>query len=319
MLFEVVVPLGLLLVGAVIIGIALTAGRRSRKALARRVSIVAGGVAGKPEEAGSGLSGRARIDEFDAAARQFFAYGAGHTWGMEATSRALATASLVSGGSAWPIAHYFAGLSSWISLGIAMLVAFLVPRFLLLREQQAAEQKFMDCFPDVVDSIARMLRAGLPIISIVRTIGAEASPPVDKVFAMLADQTRIGIPIQEALDVSSERIGLADFRFFTVAVVLQHATGGNLASTLEILSEIIRKRRAVRLKAKAASAEIRISAYVLGGLPFVTSGALLAIQPTYLVPLFQDPRGRLILGLALAGLALSILSMRQMMRSISSS
>jgi tight adherence protein B len=133
---------------------------------------------------------------------------------------------------------------------------------------------------------------------------------------MVAEQIEIGASIEEALDNASQQIALADFRFFTVAVALQHATGGNLAATLEILSDIIRKRRAVRLKAKATTAEIRVSAYVLGSLPLLIIGALLLIQPGYLSPLFQDPRGHIIIAIAAGLLLLAAISIRQMMRSV---
>jgi tight adherence protein B len=83
---------------------------------------------------------------------------------------------------------------------------------------------------------------------------------------------RIGIPFGEALSASGEKIALPDFRFFAVAINLQYATGGNLVFTLETLASIIRKRRAVRARAKALTSEIRLSAYVLGSLPFMTLG-----------------------------------------------
>jgi tight adherence protein B len=136
------------------------------------------------------------------------------------------------------------------------------------------------------------------------------------VFATIADQLKIGVPIEEAFDTSSRQIGLPDFRFFTVAVALQYSTGGNLTATLESLSDILRKRRATRLKAKAATGEIRITAYTLGGIPFLTTGALLILDPTYLTPLWTDPRGHMILGIAGGGLFLSYFSMRMMMRSV---
>jgi tight adherence protein B len=170
-------------------------------------------------------------------------------------------------------------------------------------------------FPDAVDTVARMVRAGLPITAAMRTIAIDALPPVNTVFATIADQLKIGVPIEDTLDASSREIGLPDFRFFTVAVALQYATGGNLSATLDILSDIIRKRRAARLKAKAATGEIRITAYTLGGIPVLTIGALLVIQP-YLIPLFTDPRGHLIIGMAGAAMLLAFLSMRMMMRSV---
>jgi tight adherence protein B len=192
----------------------------------------------------------------------------------------------------------------------------MAPRVILLRQQKKADSQFIDLFPAAVDTIARMLRAGLPITSAVRSVSAEAPPPVNEVFTMVANQIEIGAPIEEALDAASQQIALADFRFFTVAVALQHATGGNLAATLEILSDIIRRRRGVRLKAKATTAEIRVSAYVLGSLPILIVGALLLIQPGYLTPLFHDPRGHLIIAVAAGLLLLAAVSMRQMMRSV---
>jgi tight adherence protein B len=134
------------------------------------------------------------------------------------------------------------------------------------------------------------------------------------VFKDLADQVEIGIPFEDALTAAAERIGLPDFRFFSVAVVLQRATGGNLASTLELLSDIMRKRRAVRLKAQATTAEVRVSAYILGSMPFLVTGVLLLIQPGYLTPLVTDPRGKFILLAAAAMLTLGFLTMRRMMR-----
>jgi tight adherence protein B len=72
----------------------------------------------------------------------------------------------------------------------------------------------------------------------------------------------------------------------------------------------------MRLKASSATAEIRLTAYVLGALPFVTMGILLVMQPGYLAPLFDDPRGHVILGIAAGGLLASFLSMRMMLKSV---
>ena len=72
------------------------------------------------------------------------------------------------------------------------------------------------------------------------------------------------------------------------AVVLQRETGGSLAETLDNLAEVIRVRKAIILKAKALSAEARMSVYVLAGLPFFAVGALSVMSPDYVAKLF-DP------------------------------
>jgi len=164
--------------------------------------------------------------------------------------------------------------------------------------------------------VIRMLRAGLPITAATRAVGNEAPAPVNLVFRSIADQVDIGVPFEVALAASAESIGLPDFRFFSVAISLQRETGGNLAVTLEILADIIRKRRTVRLRAQAATGEIRMSAYILGALPFLVTATFLVISPGYLTPLATDPRGHVIVGVALLGLALAYLTMRRMLHSV---
>ncbi len=174
----------------------------------------------------------------------------------------------------------------------------------------------MAVFPDCIDMIIRMLRAGLPIGAAVRAVGDEGPPPVSAVFTTLADQMAIGIPFGDALAQAGQRIGLSDFRFFAVAVSLQRATGGNLATTLDILSDLMRKRRATRLKAKATTGEVRMSAYVLGAIPFLVIGGLLVMTPDYLQPLMHDQRGKFIIAGAAFSLFMGFAIIRQMMRSV---
>jgi tight adherence protein B len=87
-----------------------------------------------------------------------------------------------------------------------------------------------------------------------------------------------------------------------------------LTATLATLSQIIRRRRAVRLRAGAATAEVRLSAIVLGSIPFFVMGALLVVAPNYLDPLFADRRGNIILGAAFFALLLAGVTMRAMIR-----
>jgi tight adherence protein B len=264
------------------------------------------------------LPSRSRaFDKLGAQIQSFFTFGAGYTWGMHASPASLLAAALASAGAAWLLA--WRGLSPPAPLiaALSAAAALFGPRLLLHRQQERANRHFTNLFPDAVDMVARILRGGMPITYAIQIAGKEAPPPVDKVFAMVSDQLRIGIPVAEALDLASKRVALPDFRFFALAAIMQYSTGGNLIATLEDLSQIMRKRQSMRAKAKALSAEIRFSAYVLGALPILVIAALLVIEPDYLEPLFADRRGHMILAMAGTGLALSFLLMRQMIKSVS--
>jgi tight adherence protein B len=246
---------------------------------------------------------------------RFFTLGMARTWGMNANPMTLTLIGAAAAFATWFLLHGVLKFPSVIWSPAMVLAFWLCPNMLARMSQGKSDQRFLDLFPDAIDMIVRMLRAGLPVSAAIRNVAREAAPPMDSVFTSLADQIDIGIAFDEALAIGSERIGLPDFRFFAAAVTLQRTTGGNLAATLEILGDIIRRRRVVRLKARAATAEVRISAYVLGVLPFIVIAGLLIVSPSYLNPLITDPRGNVILVVAAAMLAMAFLVMRHMTRS----
>jgi tight adherence protein B len=228
------------------------------------------------------------------------------TWKLLAIGCGAAVAALIAG--------HATGCPIWLSALLAAAAFLMVPRMLALRQQRRARAAFSELLPDSVDMIVRMIRAGLPVAAAVQAVGEQNMPPVSDAFRGVADQTAIGIPLEEALTASATRVGLADYRFLAVAVALQRSTGGNLAITLETLSDIIRKRRALRLKANATTAEVRLSAYVLGGIPVLVTAGLTFMAPNYMQPLISDPTGNIIGGTALVSLLLAFLTMRWLVR-----
>ncbi len=243
---------------------------------------------------------------------------ADHPWETAATPGALILGAIMSGGFVWLVCFHVFGIAIVLAAPASAAASFLMPRTMLMLERARIERAFTDLFPDAIDTAMRILRAGLPVTSAMRSIARESPPPINSVFATLSNQIEIGIPFEEALRLSSRQIGLADYRFFTVAVALEQSAGGNLVSTLEVISNVMRKRRAVRLRAKAITSEIRYSAYILGSLPFMIIAALLVVSPDYLTPLFTDPRGHMILAAAAGCMITCLLVMRQMMRSVTS-
>lgn len=318
MLLYAILPALIVLIGTLIIASAFIVTPNRANEMERRIGLVAAPAAGRSSDALIGSLEKNEGPLLDRRVRQVFAVGTAYHWGMRSGAARLLVISAAAGFGATLFMLRAVSLPLWVAALVGLVAAFLVPRSLLKRQQRRAESQFMDLFPDSIDTIVRMLRAGLPMVAAMRVVGEEGESPVKEVFAMIADQVGIGIPIEQALDAASRHIGLEDFRFFAVAVLLQYSAGGNIAATLDMLAGIMRKRRAVRMKARSATAEIRITGYVLGSLPFVTLGILLIVQPGYLDPLFADPRGHVILGAAVGLLVLSFVTMRQMMRSVTS-
>ena len=183
--------------------------------------------------------------------------------------------------------------------------------------QRRFQRQFVDRFPDALDVIVRAVRAGLPVLDALEAAAGSIADPVAKEFNRMLDELRIGVDLEELLERSAERIRVNDFRFFAATLVLQRRTGGSLAETLSSLSGLIRRRKEVRLKARALSAESRATAYLLGALPIAMGGIMYVMNPSLIMLLFTDPRGKVVLGVAIFMLVTGFALMSAMIKKAS--
>jgi tight adherence protein B len=95
---------------------------------------------------------------------------------------------------------------------------------------------------------------------------------------------------------------------------IQREVGGNLAQILETIADTIRDRGRLRRHIRALTAEGRLSAMILGALPFAMAGFLLKTNPTYLEPLYTTSLGiAMILGSSVL-MGLGFLWMRKIIK-----
>ena len=188
------------------------------------------------------------------------------------------------------------------------------PALLLRSAQSRYQRQFLDIFPDALDLIVRAVSSGLPAPEAIELVSREVRPPVGTEFQRLVDALRIGTELEEALQSAAERIRVPDFRFFAVSLLLQRQTGGGIAETLSNLGGIIRQRKALRLKARALTAEAHASAAIVATTPFVAGVGLFLIDRDLMTVLVFDPRGRFMLGIAVASLLTGIAAMRALIK-----
>jgi tight adherence protein B len=175
-------------------------------------------------------------------------------------------------------------------------------------------KKFLESFPEGIDLIVRGLKSGLPVTESIKTVSTELNGPVAVEFGKISDNIRFGKSLPDALEACAKRLGIPEFRFFTIALGIQQETGGNLAETLGNLSDVLRRRRQMKLKIKAVSSEARASAYIIGSLPFIMAGILCLTAPVYVSVLLNDVRGNFMAGGALALQGIGVLIMAKMVQ-----
>jgi tight adherence protein B len=149
---------------------------------------------------------------------------------------------------------------------------------------------FITKFPDGIELLVRGLRSGLPVTETLGIVAQEVPGPVGYEFKTVIDRIKVGKTMEDALQDTADKLGIAEFNFFTITLAIQRETGGNLAETLSNLADVLRKRAQMKLKIKAMSSESKASAYIVGSLPFLVAMAISFLNPEYMAPFLTDDR-----------------------------
>jgi len=171
---------------------------------------------------------------------------------------------------------------------------------------------FTEVFSDAMDIIVRGIKSGLPVHDCLKIIARETPEPLASEFGRLVENIGMGVALDSALDKLLERMPTAELRFFAIVMNVQQKTGGNLAEALANLSTVLRARKLMREKIKALSSEAIASASIIGVLPPGVVCLIYITTPSYMAPMFHDPRGQLMLGAGVALMSTGIWIMRRM-------
>ncbi len=175
-------------------------------------------------------------------------------------------------------------------------------------------QRFQKQLPEALELIARALKAGHAFTSGMKLAADEFKDPLGPEFDEALDEINFGVSVPDALRNLTKRIDCPDLRFFAVSVILQRETGGNLAEIMESLARLIRERFKFQGKVKVLSAEGKLSAFVLLGLPFFIGLAIRLLNPDYLQILFTEPAGRVAMAAALVSMTLGMIFIKRMIK-----
>lgn len=181
---------------------------------------------------------------------------------------------------------------------LAVAITYFVAWMRIKRRIKKRNQTFINLFPDALDMIVRSVRSGYPLNAAVKMVADNMAPPVSTEFKKVADEIAYGSTLLEALQRLAFRIDEQEVRFFVIMLAVQQDVGGNLSEVLSNLSNIIRKRKHLRMKLVALTSEGRATAWVLGALPLVVAFAIKWVAPNHFVPLFATTLGNLVLGAA---------------------
>jgi tight adherence protein B len=173
-----------------------------------------------------------------------------------------------------------------VALGLAAL-----PFLWLFHRKNRRIKQFLTAMPEAVGLISRALRAGHGLASGLHLVAEEVKGPIADEFNRVFEEQNLGIPVELALRNLADRIPVMDVRFFVIAVIIQRATGGDLAEVLDKIGRLIRQRFELFGHVKGLTAEGRLSGVVLLAMPPALLAFLATVNYDYISVLFSTPLG----------------------------
>ena len=159
-------------------------------------------------------------------------------------------------------------------------------------------EAFEEHFPESIDLLGRAIRAGHAFSTGLQMVGDEAAEPLAGEFRRVFEEQKFGLAIEDSLLALADRIDLVDMRIFVTALLMQREVGGNLAEILDKISHTIRERFTIQRQVRVYTAQGRFTGYLLAVLPFGVGFLIWLLNQEYMMILFRDPAGRLMITIA---------------------
>ena len=199
---------------------------------------------------------------------------------------------------------------------IALLALFAgglgLPSWMLKHLQKQRIAAFIEELPNAMDVVVRGLRSGIPLGDCLRMISREAKEPLRSEFRVAIEAQALGLPMADAILRMYEQVPVTEVNFFSIVIGIQQKAGGNLSEALSNLSRVLRERKKMVGKIKAMSMEAKVSAYIIGALPFFVAFSTYLSSPEYTALLWTTAIGKIALVASGLWMLLGILVMKKM-------
>ena len=196
-----------------------------------------------------------------------------------------------------------------VAVGAASLPVILRRRR-LARHSRLIEEQLVDA----VATLASAMRTGRSLAQALELAGSEAGEPLGSTLIRVVDRMRLGVPLEDALALWEEELGVVDTRVITGVLRLHRRTGGALASALEELGRTLRARLSGARELRGLTSQARLSAAILGLLPFGFFLFLSVVSRRDIESAYRTSAGAAAIGLGIALQGVAFLWVRHLLR-----
>jgi tight adherence protein B len=196
---------------------------------------------------------------------------------------------------------------------LAGAVGFMLPAvYLRIRTARRAEA-ISEQLAEFLRLTANALRAGFALLQALDSAARELQPPLSEELKRLLLDTSMGANTDAALRRFADRINNYEVRTMVTAILIQRATGGNLAEVMDKVAETMEERQRIRGEVRSFTAQQRLTGNILSVYPIVLGLFFTLIHPSLMSLLWTDSVGIVLLVIALSLQLTGFLTIRRIL------
>jgi tight adherence protein B len=207
------------------------------------------------------------------------------------------------------------GLSWYVALLVGLVLA-MIPVSVVSRLRSKRLLLFRDQLPEALDLIRSALQAGHGLIASMSVASETLPDPVATELRYVVDETRLGLPLRDALYHLSDRVGDPNVPILIVGVLVAQEVGGNLTEVIDNTAYTIRERSKLQREVRTLTAQSRYSGVLLTALPVLVGSFMFFFNPTYFDVMITKTVGHYLLASAVGMILIGHLFMQRILKSV---
>jgi len=192
-------------------------------------------------------------------------------------------------------------------------IGYFLPRWYMGSRRRHRQAKISGQLEEMLNLVSNSLKSGYGLLQSFEYASRQLSPPLASELKRMLQEANLGAGAEGPIQALADRIASPDMEMVVTAIAIQRSVGGNLAQTLDNVAYTMRERDRIRGEIRTLTSQQRMTGVIIGGLPVFVGLIMFAINPDYMLPLFTDTVGKVLLLVAVGMEALGIVLIRSLL------
>ncbi len=196
-------------------------------------------------------------------------------------------------------AIFGAFLAGAILAVLLCVLGFILPKQIVDSMYESRLMEYSNQMVDGLNLLANGIRAGLTVPQALGMVVQELPAPISQEFNQILQETKIGVPLEEAFENLNKRVPIEDNEMFVTSMNILRETGGNLAEVFDTIVFVIRERIRIKQKIDTYVAQGKMQGGTIFCMPFAMGFIQYMSDPEGVTAAMSSPIGIIAMTLAL--------------------